>query len=140
MVVTDRGSINVDQQNAHQKRAAVYFAIGDLVGQPMLAHKTVHEAHVAAEVWRVIKPYFDATGDSIGGFTPILKWVVGVTEDEAKAKGLAIEKGVFPWAASGRAVANGRAKVPLLANFGRAGEQRIIGGGIVGTHAGDMIG
>ena len=137
VIVTDRGFINVDKQM--RTNVPHIFAIGDLVGQPMLAHKAVHEAHVAAEAAAGHKAYFDATViPSVAYTDPEVAWV-GVTEDEAKAKGLAIEKGVFPWAASGRAVANGRAEGFTKLIFD-AESKRIIGGGIVGTHAGDMIG
>ncbi|WP_395005624.1 dihydrolipoyl dehydrogenase [Undibacterium sp.] len=137
VIVTDRGFINVDKQM--RTNVPHIFAIGDLVGQPMLAHKAVHEAHVAAEAAAGHKAYFDATIiPSVAYTDPEVAWV-GVTEDEAKAKGLAIEKGVFPWAASGRAVANGRAEGFTKLIFD-AESKRIIGGGIVGTHAGDMIG
>ncbi|MBC3808868.1 dihydrolipoyl dehydrogenase [Undibacterium seohonense] len=137
VIVTDRGFINVDKQM--RTNVPHIFAIGDLVGQPMLAHKAVHEAHVAAEAAAGHKAYFDATViPSVAYTDPEVAWV-GVTEDEAKAKGLAIEKGVFPWAASGRAVANGRAEGFTKLIFD-AENKRIIGGGIVGTHAGDMIG
>nr|WP_314859421.1 dihydrolipoyl dehydrogenase [uncultured Undibacterium sp.] len=137
VTVTDRGFINVDKQM--RTNVSHIFAIGDLVGQPMLAHKAVHEAHVAAEAAAGHKAYFDATViPSVAYTDPEVAWV-GVTEDEAKAKGLAIEKGVFPWAASGRAVANGRAEGFTKLIFD-AESKRIIGGAIVGTHAGDMIG
>jgi dihydrolipoamide dehydrogenase len=137
VIVTDRGFINVDKQM--RTNVPHIFAIGDLVGQPMLAHKAVHEAHVAAEAAAGHKAYFDATViPSVAYTDPEVAWV-GVTEDDAKAKGLAIEKGVFPWAASGRAVANGRAEGFTKLIFD-AESKRIIGGGIVGTHAGDMIG
>ena len=137
VAVTDRGFINVDKQM--RTNVPHIFAIGDLVGQPMLAHKAVHEAHVAAEAAAGHKAFFDATViPSVAYTDPEVAWV-GVTEDEAKAKGMAIEKGVFPWAASGRAVANGRAEGFTKLIFD-AESKRIIGGGIVGTHAGDMIG
>ncbi len=137
VIVTDRGFINVDKQM--RTNVPHIFAIGDLVGQPMLAHKAVHEAHVAAEAAAGHKAYFDATViPSVAYTDPEVAWV-GVTEDEAKAKGLAVEKGVFPWAASGRAVANGRSEGFTKLIFD-AESKRIIGGAIVGTHAGDMIG
>jgi len=137
VTVTDRGFIDVDKQM--RTNVPHIFAIGDLVGQPMLAHKAVHEAHVAAEAAAGHKAYFDATViPSVAYTDPEVAWV-GVTEDEAKAKGLAVEKGVFPWAASGRAVANGRAEGFTKLIFD-AESKRIIGGAIVGTHAGDMIG
>ncbi|GGI53579.1 dihydrolipoyl dehydrogenase [Oxalicibacterium solurbis] len=137
VAVTDRGFIEVDAQmrtNIHH-----IFAIGDLVGQPMLAHKAVHEAHVAAEVAAGEKSYFDARViPSVAYTDPEVAWV-GITEDDAKAKGIKLEKGLFPWAASGRAVANGRDEGFTKLLFD-AETHRIVGGGIVGTHAGDMIG
>lgn len=137
VAVTDRGFINVDKQM--RTNVPHIFAIGDLVGQPMLAHKAVHEAHVAAEAAAGEKAYFDAQViPSVAYTDPEVAWV-GVTEDEAKAKGIKVEKGVFPWMASGRAVANGRDEGFTKLIFD-AESKRIIGGGIVGTHAGDMIG
>lgn len=137
VAVTDRGFIPVDKQM--RTNVPHIFAIGDLVGQPMLAHKAVHEAHVAAEAAVGEKAYFDATViPSVAYTDPEVAWV-GVTEDEAKAKGIKLEKGLFPWAASGRAVANGRAEGFTKLLFD-AETKRIVGGGIVGTHAGDMIG
>jgi dihydrolipoamide dehydrogenase len=115
------------------------FAIGDLVGQPMLAHKAVHEGHVAAEAAAGEKAHFDARViPSVAYTDPEVAWV-GLTEEEAKAQGIAIEKAVFPWAASGRAIANGRDEgfTKLIVD---SSTHRVVGGGIVGTHAGDMIG
>ena len=135
--VTERGFINVDGQM--RTNVPHIFAIGDLVGQPMLAHKAVHEAHVAAEAAAGHKAYFDAKViPSVAYTDPEVAWV-GVTEDEAKAKGIKLEKGLFPWAASGRAVANGRDEGFTKLLFD-AETHRIVGGGIVGQHAGDMIG
>ena len=137
VAVTDRGFINVDSQM--RTNVAHIFAIGDLVGQPMLAHKAVHEAHVAAEAAAGEKAYFDARViPSVAYTDPEIAWV-GMTEDEAKAKGIKLEKGHFPWAASGRAVANGRDEGFTKLLFD-ADTKLIVGGGIVGTHAGDMIG
>lgn len=137
VTVTDRGFINVDSQM--RTNVPHIFAIGDLVGQPMLAHKAVHEAHVAAEAAAGHKAHFDASViPSVAYTDPEVAWV-GVTEDEAKAKGIKLEKGHFPWAASGRAVANGRDEGFTKLLFD-AETHRIVGGGIVGTHAGDMIG
>ncbi|MFZ6771395.1 dihydrolipoyl dehydrogenase [Undibacterium sp. SXout7W] len=137
VAVTDRGFINVDKQM--RTNVPHIFAIGDLVGQPMLAHKAVHEAHVAAEAAAGEKAYFDAQViPSVAYTDPEVAWV-GVTEDEAKAKGIKVEKGLFPWMASGRAVANGRDEGFTKLLFD-AETKRIVGGGIVGTHAGDMIG
>lgn len=137
VAVTERGFIEVDGQM--RTNVAHIFAIGDLVGQPMLAHKAVHEAHVAAEAAAGQKSYFDARViPSVAYTDPEVAWV-GITEDEAKAKGIKLEKGLFPWAASGRAVANGRDEGFTKLLFD-AQTHRIIGGAIVGTHAGDMIG
>ena len=135
--VTERGFIPVDGQM--RTNVAHIFAIGDLVGQPMLAHKAVHEAHVAAEAAHGEKAFFDAKViPSVAYTDPEVAWV-GMTEDEAKAKGVKLDKGHFPWAASGRAVANGRDEGFTKLLFD-ADTHRIVGGGIVGTHAGDMIG
>lgn len=137
VTVTERGFIEVDKQM--RTNVPHIFAIGDLVGQPMLAHKAVHEAHVAAEAAAGEKAYFDASViPSVAYTDPEVAWV-GLTEDEAKAKGIKLEKGHFPWAASGRAVANGRDEGFTKLLFD-AETKRIVGGGIVGTHAGDMIG
>ncbi len=141
VVVSDRGFIPVDLQM--RTNVAHIFAIGDVVGQPMLAHKAVHEAHVAAEVAAGdSKAQFDARViPSVAYTDPEVAWV-GLTEDEAKARGIAVKKGLFPWSASGRAIANGRDEgfTKLLFNAAADGGHRILGGGIVGTHAGDMIG
>ena len=137
VTVTDRGFIPVDGQM--RTNVPHIFAIGDLVGQPMLAHKAVHEAHVAAEAAHGEKAFFDAKViPSVAYTDPEVAWV-GMTEDEAKAKGVKLEKGHFPWAASGRAVANGRDEGFTKLLFD-AETHRIVGGGIVGTHAGDLIG
>lgn len=135
--VSERGFIAVDTQL--RTNVSHIFAIGDIVGQPMLAHKAVHEAHVAAEVAAGHRSYFDArTIPSVAYTDPEVAWV-GVTEDEAKKQGIAFEKAVFPWAASGRAIANGRDEgfTKLIID---PETHRVIGGGIVGTHAGDLIG
>jgi len=135
--VDARGFIPVDSQMRTSQPHI--FAIGDLVGQPMLAHKAVHEGHVAAEAAAGQKSHFDARViPSVAYTDPEVAWV-GVTEDEAKAKGLKVEKAVFPWAASGRAIANGRDEgfTKILVD---AETHRVVGGAIVGTHAGDMIG
>jgi dihydrolipoamide dehydrogenase len=135
--VTERGYIDVDKQM--RTNVPHIFAIGDIVGQPMLAHKAVHEGHVAAEAAAGEKSYFDARViPSVAYTDPEVAWV-GITEDEAKSKGIAVTKGLFPWAASGRAIANGRDEGFTKLLFD-AQSHRIIGGGIVGTHAGDMIG
>ena len=138
VVVTDRGFIPVDMQM--RTNVPHIFAIGDIVGQPMLAHKAVHEAHVAAEVAAGdTKAAFDARViPSVAYTDPEVAWV-GVTEDEAKALGLKVKKGLFPWNASGRAIANGRDEGFTKLLFDET-THAIVGGGIVGTHAGDMIG
>ena len=137
VIVTERGFIPVDKQM--RTNVPHIFAIGDLVGQPMLAHKAVHEAHVAAEVIAGHKAFFDARVIPGVAYTnPEVAWV-GMTEEEAGKQGLKTEKSIFPWAASGRAIANGREEGFTKLIFD-AESHRIIGGGIVGTHAGDMIG
>ncbi|HWK62621.1 MAG TPA: dihydrolipoyl dehydrogenase [Eoetvoesiella sp.] len=136
VAVSDRGFIAVDKQM--RTNVPHIFAIGDIVGQPMLAHKAVHEAHVAAEVIAGQKSYFDARViPSVAYTDPEVAWV-GLTEDDAKKEGIAVEKGLFPWAASGRAIANGRDEGFTKLLFD-AQTHRIVGGGIVGTHAGDLI-
>jgi dihydrolipoamide dehydrogenase len=138
VAVTDRGFIPVDIQM--RTNVPHIFAIGDIIGQPMLAHKAVHEAHVAAEVAAGdTKAAFDARViPSVAYTDPEVAWV-GVTEDEAKAKGMKVKKGLFTWNASGRAIANGRDEGFTKLIFDEA-THVIVGGGIVGTHAGDMIG
>lgn len=137
VIVGERGFISVDAQM--RTNVPHIFAIGDIIGQPMLAHKAVHEGHVAAEVIAGQKTEFDARVIPGVAFTdPEVAWV-GLTEDQAKEQGIAIEKGVFPWAASGRAIANGRDEGFTKLIFD-AETHRILGGGIVGTQAGDMIG
>ncbi|MFN3415376.1 MAG: dihydrolipoyl dehydrogenase [Caldimonas sp.] len=137
VTVTDRGFIPVDLQM--RTNVPHIFAIGDIVGQPMLAHKAVHEAHVAAEVAAGQKAAFDARViPSVAYTDPEVAWV-GLTEDQAKAEGRQVKKGLFPWTASGRAIANGRDEGFTKLLFD-ADTHRIVGGGIVGTHAGDMIG
>ncbi len=138
VAVSDRGFIPVDVQM--RTNVPHIYAIGDIVGQPMLAHKAVHEAHVAAEVAAGdAHARFDARViPSVAYTDPEIAWV-GLTEDDAKARGIAIKKGVFPWTASGRAIANGRDEGFTKLLFDAA-THRILGGGIVGTHAGDMIG
>jgi dihydrolipoamide dehydrogenase len=137
VIVGERGFIPVDAQM--RTNVPHIFAIGDIVGQPMLAHKAVHEAHVAAEVAAGQKSAFDARViPSVAYTDPEVAWV-GLTEDEAKAKGQKVSKGLFPWSASGRAIANGRDEGFTKLLFDEE-SHRIVGGGIVGTHAGDMIG
>ena len=135
--VDERGFIPVDKQM--RTNVQNIFAIGDIVGQPMLAHKAVHEGHVAAEAAAGEKSYFDAKQiPSVAYTDPEVAWA-GLTEEQCKAQGIAYEKGLFPWAASGRAIANGRDEGFTKLIFD-ASTHRIIGGGIVGTHAGDLIG
>jgi dihydrolipoamide dehydrogenase len=135
--VTDRGFIEVDSQM--RTNVQHIFAIGDLVGQPMLAHKAVHEGHVAAEAAAGQKSHFDARViPSVAYTDPEVAWA-GVTEEEAKAQGMKLGKAVFPWSASGRAIANGREEGFTKLLFDET-THRIVGGAIVGTHAGDMIG
>ena len=137
VAVSERGFIEVDNQM--RTNVSHIFAIGDIVGQPMLAHKAVHEGHVAAEVAAGQKASFDALQiPSVAYTDPEVAWA-GLTELEAKAKGIEYEKAVFPWAASGRAIANGRDEGFTKLLFDK-NTHRIIGGAIVGTHAGDLIG
>jgi dihydrolipoamide dehydrogenase len=136
IAVTERGFIDVDKQM--RTNVAHIFAIGDIVGQPMLAHKAVHEAHVAAEVAHGEKSYFDARQiPSVAYTDPEVAWA-GKTEDQCKDEGIKVGKAVFPWAASGRAIANGRDEGFTKLLFD-ATTHRVVGGGIVGTHAGDLI-
>jgi len=153
VAVTDRGFINVDIQM--RTNVPHIFAIGDIVGQPMLAHKAVHEAHVAAEVIagelqgnkELASAAFNARViPSVAYTDPEVAWV-GLTEDQAKAQGIKVKKGLFPWTASGRAIANGRDEGVTKLLFddspevhANGGHGKILGGGMVGTHAGDMIG
>ena len=137
-VATDaRGFVPVDTQMRTSQRHI--FAIGDIVGQPMLAHKAVHEGHVAAEVAHGGKEHFEARViPSVAYTDPEIAWA-GITETEAARLGITLDKAVFPWAASGRAIANGRDEgLTKLLFDPQSG--RIVGGAMVGTHAGDMIG
>ena len=145
VAVSDRGFIPVDIQM--RTNVPHIFAIGDIVGQPMLAHKAVHEAHVAAEVIageqkgdkELLSAAFNARViPSVAYTDPEVAWV-GLTEDQAKAEGIKVKKGHFPWTASGRAIANTRDEGFTKLLFD-AETHRILGGGIVGTHAGDMVG
>lgn len=137
VMVDERGFIPVDQQM--RTNVQHIFAIGDLVGQPMLAHKAVHEGHVAAEAANGEKSYFDVKQiPSVAYTDPEVAWA-GLTEEQCKEKGIAYTKGLFPWAASGRAIANGRSEGFTKLLFDET-THRIIGGGIVGTNAGDLIG
>ncbi len=137
VTVTDRGFIEVDKQM--RTNVPHIFAIGDIIGQPMLAHKATHEGHVAAEVAAGRKAFFDATViPSVAYTDPEIAWV-GITEDEAKKQGRSVGKARFPWTASGRAIANGRDEgvTKILVD---EETHRVIGAGIVGTNAGDLIG
>ncbi|WP_077002295.1 dihydrolipoyl dehydrogenase, partial [Variovorax sp. KK3] len=136
VAVTDRGFIDVDRQL--RTNVPHIHAIGDVVGQPMLAHKAVHEAHVAAEAAHGEAAFFDARQvPSVAYTDPEVAWA-GKTEEQCKAEGLKVGKAVFPWAASGRAIANGRDEGFTKLIFDEA-THRVVGGGIVGTHAGDLI-
>ncbi|MEP9322789.1 dihydrolipoyl dehydrogenase [Paraburkholderia phymatum] len=136
VAVTDRGFIEVDKQM--RTNVPHIFAIGDVVGQPMLAHKAVHEGHVAAEAAHGEKAYFDAMQiPSVAYTDPEVAWA-GKTEDQCKAEGIKYGKAVFPWAASGRAIANGRDEGFTKLIFDEE-THRVIGGGIVGLNAGDLI-
>jgi dihydrolipoamide dehydrogenase len=145
VTVNERGFIPVDAQQ--RTNVPHIHAIGDIVGQPMLAHKAVHEGHVAAEVCAgelrgdaaLARAAFDARViPSVAYTDPEIAWV-GLTEDAAREQGIAVTKGLFPWMASGRAIANGRDEGFTKLLFD-AESHRIVGGGIVGTHAGDLIG
>jgi dihydrolipoamide dehydrogenase len=136
VLVDEQGFITVDKQQ--RTNVAHIFAIGDVVGQPMLAHKAVHEGKVAAENTAGRSSYFDARViPSVAYTDPEVAWV-GVTENEARAAGVKYGKGVFPWAASGRSLSLGRDEGSTKVLFDEATE-RIIGCGIVGPNAGDLI-
>jgi dihydrolipoamide dehydrogenase len=134
--VDERGYIPIDSQQ--RTNVSNIFAIGDIAAAPMLAHKAVHEGHVAAEAASGMKSHFDTTViPSVAYTDPEIAWV-GVTEDEARAAGRTLHKGLFPWAASGRAIANRRDEGFTKLLFDSE-THRIVGGGIVGAHAGDLI-
>jgi dihydrolipoamide dehydrogenase len=136
VLVNERGFIPVDRQM--RTNVPHIFAIGDIAGQPMLAHKATHEGKLAAEVAHGEKRAFDARViPSVAYTDPEVAWV-GVTETDAKAKGIAYEKGNFPWAASGRSLSLGRDEGFTKLLFDPA-THRVIGGGIVGPNAGDLI-
>ncbi|QHJ13316.1 Dihydrolipoyl dehydrogenase [Paraglaciecola mesophila] len=137
VTVDERGFINVDKQM--RTNVSSIFAIGDLVGQPMLAHKAVHEGHVAAEVISGMKHYFDPKCiPSVAYTEPEMAWV-GLTEKEAKEQGISFETASFPWAASGRAIASAATNGMTKLIFDKD-THRVIGGAIVGTNAGEMLG
>ena len=137
VAVNERGFIPVDPQL--RTNVPHIYAVGDIVGQPMLAHKGVHEAHIAAEAANGGKRCFDALQiPSVAYTDPEIAWA-GKTEEQCKAEGITYGKSVFPWAASGRALANGREEGFTKLIFDEK-THRIIGGSIVGTDAGDLIG
>lgn len=137
VAVTGRGFIEVDCQR--RTNVPHIFAIGDITGNPMLAHKAVHEGHVAAEAAAGLKSAFDALQIPGVAYTyPEIAWA-GQTEESLKAAGHTFKKAVFPWAASGRAIANG-AEEGFTKLLFDSETRRILGGGIVGANAGDLIG
>ena len=145
LIAADKAGVNVDERGfinvSNELRTNVphIFAIGDVVGQPMLAHKAVHEAHVAAEVIAGKKHVFDPRCiPSIAYTDPEIAWV-GVTEREAKEQGLNIEVANFPWSASGRAIASARTEGKTKLIFEKE-SGRVLGGAIVGINAGEMLG
>ena len=134
--VDTRGFIPVDKQM--RTNVPHIFAIGDIVGQPMLAHKATHEGKVAAEVIAGHKAYFDAkTIPSVAYTDPEVAWM-GKTEEQCKAEGIAYEKGAFPWAASGRSLSIGRSEGLTKVLFDKETHQ-LIGAGMVGPKAGELI-
>ena len=136
MAIDERGFIPVDNQQ--RTNVAHIFAIGDIVGQPMLAHKATHEGKVAAEVIAGMKSHFDArTIPSVAYTDPEVAWM-GLTETAAKAQGIAYEKGAFPWAASGRSLSIGRSE-GLTKVLVDPASKRILGAGMVGPNAGELI-
>ena len=136
VIVNERGFIPVDKQQ--RTNVSHIFAIGDIVGQPMLAHKATHEGKLAAEVAFGEKRYFDARVIPAVAYTdPEIAWV-GLTETDAKAKGIDYEKASFPWAASGRSLALGRDEGMTKLLFDKQ-THRVVGGGVVGTNAGELI-
>lgn len=136
LAVDERGFLPVDGQM--RTNVANIFAVGDIAKEPMLAHKAVHEGHVAAEAAAGKPTYFDARQiPSVAYTDPEIAWA-GETEGTLKARGAAYGKAVFPWAASGRAIAMGRDEGMTKLLFDPE-TKRIVGGGIVGAHAGDLI-
>jgi dihydrolipoamide dehydrogenase len=136
VAVSERGLIQVDKQQ--RTNVPHIFAIGDIVGMPMLAHKASHEGKVAAEAAAGLKSFFDARVVPAVAYTdPEVAWV-GLTEDDAKARGVEYEKGTFPWAASARSLTLGRGEGLTKLLFD-AGTHRLLGAGIVGVNAGDLI-
>ena len=136
VIVDERGFIPVDKQM--KTNVANIYAIGDIVGQPMLAHKATHEGKTAAEVISGMKSFFDAKAiPSVAYTDPEVSWM-GITEEQAKAEGIEYTKGVFPWAASGRSLSIGRNEGLTKVLFDKD-SHRIIGAGMVGTNAGELI-
>ena len=145
LIDAEKAGVNVDERgfipvDAHMRtNVPNIFAIGDVVGNPMLAHKATHEAKVAAEVIAGLPALFDPLSiPSVAYTDPEVAWM-GLTETEAKAKGIAYEKGAFPWAASGRALCIGRDEGLTKLLF-EPETKRILGAGIVGPNAGELIG
>ena len=137
VAVDDRGFVQIVDTQLRTTQPHI-FAIGDIIGQPMLAHKAVHEAHTAAEVAAGQASHFDARViPSVAYTNPEVAWV-GVTEEQAKAEGIKYGKGVFPWAASGRAISMG-AEAGMTKLLFDEETDIVIGAGIVGVHAGDLI-
>jgi dihydrolipoamide dehydrogenase len=143
LIAADKAGVRVDERGFiaadKQQRTNVphIFAIGDVIGQPMLAHKASHEGKVAAEVIAGLKSYFDArTIPAVAYTDPEVAWM-GKTEDQCKAEGIAYEKGVFPWAASGRSLSLGRDEGMTKVLFDA--QHRIIGAAMVGPNAGELI-
>ena len=135
--VDERGFVKVVDTQMRTTQAHI-FAIGDIIGQPMLAHKAVHEGKVAAETAAGLASHFDARViPSVAYTDPEIAWV-GVTEEEAKAQGIKYGKGVFPWAASGRALSLDRDEGMTKLIFDEETDC-VIGAGIVGVNAGDLI-
>jgi len=134
--VSERGYIETDRQM--RTNVAHIFAVGDIVGPPQLAHKAMHQGRIAAEAAAGHAAYFDATVIPAVAYTdPEIAWV-GLTETECRQSQRRVKRAVFPWAASGRAIASGSGggHTKLLID---EGTQRIVGGGIVGSHAGELI-
>ena len=144
LIDADKAGVNVDERgfisvnNQLRTNVSHIYAIGDIVGQPMLAHKATHEAKVAAEVISGMKAIFDPmTIPSVAYTDPEVAWM-GLTETQAKADGIKVEKGAFPWAASGRSLSIGRDEGMTKVLFDKD-NGRIVGAGIVGTNAGELI-
>ena len=133
--VDDEGFIPTDEQC--RTNVPHIFAIGDVAGEPQLAHKATHEGVVAAEVIAGLPAAFDASVPSVAYTDPEVAWV-GLTENAAKESGVAYEKAVFPWSASGRALGIGRSEGTTKLLFDPE-SRRVLGAGIVGPNAGELI-